>query len=145
MTNKQRLFVSSYLSNGLCAARAAVDAGYSKHTAYSQGERLLRNVEIRAAIDERLKEIESEKIASAKETLEFLTAVMRGEIIESIAAQVGTGKGYFHAELLEKPPSIKDRLTAAATLAKLLKVGENEESATDDLIIIELPPKNPKI
>ena len=119
MTAKQKLFVNSYLSNGFNATQAAISAGYSKRTASSQAERLLRNVEIKNAIDEKLKQIESDKIAKAQEILEFLTSVLRGEIVESIPAQIGTGKGFFHAELLDKPPSIKDRLKAAEILAKI--------------------------
>lgn len=144
MTTKQRIFITSYLANGFNATQAAISAGYSAKTAGSQGERLLKNVEIKNAVDARLKEIESEQVCKAEEILKFLSAVVRGEISDSVTVQVGS-KSDFHAEILEKPPSVKDRLTAAATLAKLLKVGENEESATDDLIIIELPAKNPKI
>jgi phage terminase small subunit len=47
---KQRLFVAEYLKD-LNATQAAIRAGYSAKTAASQGERLLRNVEIRRAID----------------------------------------------------------------------------------------------
>ena len=66
MTAKQKLFVNSYLSNGFNATQAAISAGYSKRTASSQAERLLRNVEIKNAIDEKLKQIESDKIAKAQ-------------------------------------------------------------------------------
>lgn len=54
LTNKQRVFVEQYL---ICwnASEAARLAGYSGKTAGSQGSRLLKNVEIRRAIDERLK------------------------------------------------------------------------------------------
>lgn len=50
MTPKQQSFVTEYLIDKN-ATQAAIRAGYSKHTAYSQGERLLRNAEIRSAID----------------------------------------------------------------------------------------------
>jgi phage terminase small subunit len=55
LTAKQELFVQEYLVD-LNATRAAIRAGYSAKTAASQGERLLRNVEIQAAIAERMKE-----------------------------------------------------------------------------------------
>ncbi len=144
MTDKQKLFVDSYLSCGYNATQAAISAGYSKATAYSQGERLLKNVEIRAAIDERLKKLESEQICKAEEILKFLSAVVRGEISDNVSVQVGTGKGYFHGENMNKPPSLKDRLTAAATLAKILKVGEEQEQ-DNELQIVILPAKNPRI
>ncbi|CAB5643893.1 MULTISPECIES: terminase small subunit [Pseudomonas] len=46
LTAKQQRFVDEYLID-LNATQAAIRAGYSKKTASSQGERLLRNVEVR--------------------------------------------------------------------------------------------------
>lgn len=51
MTPKQRLFASEYLVD-LNATQAAIRAGYSKRSAYSQGQRLLKNDEVSAAITE---------------------------------------------------------------------------------------------
>lgn len=52
MTEQQQLFKAEYLINGFNATQAAITAGYSEKTAYSQGARLLKNVEIRKAIQE---------------------------------------------------------------------------------------------
>ena len=49
MTPKQQRFVQEYLID-LNATQAATRAGYSKRTAGQQGERLLKNVEIAAAV-----------------------------------------------------------------------------------------------
>lgn len=49
LTPKQALFVREYLVD-LNATQAAIRAGYSKKTAASQAERLLRNVEIASAV-----------------------------------------------------------------------------------------------
>jgi phage terminase small subunit len=49
LTHKQRRFVDEYLYD-LNATQAATRAGYSKKTAYSQGQRLLKNVEVHTAI-----------------------------------------------------------------------------------------------
>lgn len=49
LTAKQERFVSEYLVD-LNATQAAVRAGYSAATAYSAGERLLRHVEVQAAV-----------------------------------------------------------------------------------------------
>jgi phage terminase small subunit len=51
MTPKQQRFVEEYLID-LNATQAAIRAGYSDDTAYSQGQRLLKNVEVAAAIAE---------------------------------------------------------------------------------------------
>lgn len=51
LTLKQSAFVREYLVD-LNATQAAIRAEYSPRTAYSQGQRLLKNVEIQAAISE---------------------------------------------------------------------------------------------
>lgn len=51
MTPKQQRFVEEYLKD-LNATQAAIRAGYSAKTASSQGERLLRNVDVSAALSE---------------------------------------------------------------------------------------------
>ena len=143
MTEKQQRFIDAYIQNGGNATQAALHAGFSERTAYSQGQRLLKNVEVRAAIDERLKELESERIAKDAEILEFLTSVLRGEVTEKVLVQVGTGKGFFHSEFKDKPPSIKERLTAATALAKIYLLSKPSEEIDD--VIIELPEKNTPI
>jgi phage terminase small subunit len=49
LTPKQLKFIDEYLID-MNATAAAERAGYSKKTAYSQGQRLLKNVEVAAAI-----------------------------------------------------------------------------------------------
>jgi phage terminase small subunit len=49
LTPRQRKFVNAYLLCGN-ATKAAIKAGYSKKTAYSIGQRLLKNVEVQKAI-----------------------------------------------------------------------------------------------
>lgn len=49
LTPKQSLFVQEYLLD-LNATQAAIRAGYSARTAYSQGQRLLKVVEVQAEI-----------------------------------------------------------------------------------------------
>ncbi len=118
LTEKQKRFVDFYIQTGN-ASEAARLAGYNPKSAGSIGQENLKKPEIKNAIDARLKQLESERVAKDKEILEFLTAVMRGEVIESIPTQIGTGNGVFHAELLKKPPNVKDRLKAAEILSKI--------------------------
>lgn len=49
MNHQQNLFLSDYIVTGNATA-SAIKAGYSKKTAYSQGQRLLKNVEIKKGI-----------------------------------------------------------------------------------------------
>ena len=51
LNDKQRLFVAEFLKD-LNATQAALRAGYSEKTAYSQGQRLLKHAEIAAALSE---------------------------------------------------------------------------------------------
>lgn len=51
MNHKRKAFASHYLLSGN-ATEAAIKAGYSGKTAYSQGQRLLKNVEIMNTINE---------------------------------------------------------------------------------------------
>ena len=50
LTWRQRLFVDHYLVH-VNATQAAIGAGYSRKTAYSHGQRLLKNVEVAEAIE----------------------------------------------------------------------------------------------
>lgn len=51
LKDKQKRFVEEYLID-LNATQAAIRAGYSEKTAYSQGQRLLKNVEVKKYIEE---------------------------------------------------------------------------------------------
>lgn len=77
LTKKQQLFILEYLKD-FNATRAAKDAGYSPHTAYSIGYELLRKPEIIAIIDEEMQR----RIMGANEVLTRLTDMGRGDIGE---------------------------------------------------------------
>ncbi len=109
MTPKQKKFCDEYIKSGN-AKQSAIKAGYSPKTAYSIGNENLNKPELKAYIEKRLKRLESEKIAGAREVLEYLSSVMRGEQTESVA----TAKGVFP----DVPVSAKDRINAAKELLK---------------------------
>ena len=117
-TEKQKRFVDYYIQSGN-ATESAKKAGYSKNTAYSIGQRLLKNVEVQTAINTRLEQLESERIAKDKEVLEYITAVMRGETTEEVVMNIGIGKGLTKAEKIVAKVSAKERLKAAEMLAKV--------------------------
>ena len=79
----------------------------------------MKNPKIQAAIQSRLAQLESERIAKDKEILEYITAVMRGETEEEVVVNVGTGKGFTRAEKIKAQVSAKERLKAAEMLAKV--------------------------
>lgn len=114
---KQKRFADEYL---ICsnATESAIKAGYSEKTAYSIGQRLLKKVEIKTYIDEHLKKLEDEKIAEAKEVMQYLTKVLRGEETEETIVVEGKGDGVSEARAIKKEVSPKDRLRAAELLGK---------------------------
>ena len=109
LTVKQQKFCDEYIKSGN-ATEAALKAGYRSRTAYSIGNENLKKPELKKYIEEKINEIESAKLATAQETLEYLTSVMRGEQTETVV----TAKGlYKNVEV-----SAKDRITAAKELLK---------------------------
>lgn len=117
LTLKQKFFADSYLELGN-AYQAARKAGYSE--AYSKGSvvKLLENVSVRAYIDKRLEKLESEKIASAAEVMQYLTSVLRGDEKEETVVVESIGDGMSEARLVNKTVTPKDKLKAAELLAK---------------------------
>lgn len=70
----RQAFVEAFCGN---ATEAALKAGYSPRSAYSQGQRLLKNDEVKAAIAERNAPASSARIATREERQAFWTSVMR--------------------------------------------------------------------
>lgn len=120
MTDKQRKFADEYLID--CNATRAYKAAYphikSDNVAKSAGNRLLTFVDIKTYIDERLEEISSEKIADAKEVMEYLTSVLRGNTKAEIVVVEGCGDGMSEARRMTKAPDETQRLKAAELLGK---------------------------
>lgn len=112
LTAKQRKFCDEYIKSGN-ATKAYFKAGYqikSNEAARANASRMLTKANIKEYIETRLKQLESKKLAGAREVLEYLTSVMRGEQTESVA----TAKGIYD----NVPVSAKDRISAAKELLK---------------------------
>ena len=99
LTPKQKAFADYYIETGN-ASESARRAGYK--CAEQQGKENLQKPTIIAYIAERTKPKEDNRIASGDEVMEFLTAVMRGEVKDAF----------------DLPPSLADRKDAAKELAK---------------------------
>lgn len=113
MNKRQRRFADEYLID--CnATQAAIRAGYSEKTAYSQGQRLLKKVEVQTYIEEQLEKIHNEKIADATEVMMYLTSVMRGEQTEQTLRFLGEG----YQEIADIDITARERLKAAELIGK---------------------------
>lgn len=116
MTRNQRVFCDEYLKdlNGTRAYKVAYKNVTKDETAAANASRLLRNAKVKKYIDKKLDEMSSARIADAKEVLEFLTSVMRGEEQEQTLSLAGNGS----QELIPKETDVKDRIKAAELIGK---------------------------
>ena len=79
MNERQKQFCK-YYAISMNATSAAIKAGYSERTAYSQGARLLKNVEIQKAIKEEIEALNSDlDLPDKAELKRFWASVMRDD------------------------------------------------------------------
>ena len=117
LTERQRRFVEAFIETGN-GAEAARRAGYSPKIANRTAVENLSKPVIQKAIEERMKEIEALKTATAEEVIQFLSASMRGEVKEEVIITEGTGIGMSKPRKLTKQISARDRIKAAELLLK---------------------------
>lgn len=113
---KQKAFADYYIETGN-AYQSAIKAGYSKNYAKGNVIKLLENESVKSYIQEKMKEIESERIAKAEEVLAFLSSSLRGEVLEEVVS-TETIDGMIKPVILKKQLSAKDRIKAAELLGK---------------------------
>lgn len=78
MTEKQRRFAEAYARDPNATA-AAVAAGYSIRSAYSTGQRLLKNAKVREYLRTLLEPERESSIASAEDVRRFWTQIMNDD------------------------------------------------------------------
>lgn len=112
LTEKQKRFADEYIKLGN-ATQAAIKAGYSKKYANTNVSKLLQNTTIKSYLAERMKSIDSERIMSAKEAVELLTGIGRGEVKETVVVASPMG-----VEKVEKEADLKTRISAIKEILK---------------------------
>ncbi|NFC87501.1 terminase small subunit [Clostridium botulinum] len=117
LTPKQKAFADYYIQTGN-ATEAAIKAGYSKKTARFIGNENLTKPYIKNYIDERMKQLEDERIAKANEVLQYLTRVIRGQETEEVVVTENIGDFMSEAKTIKKEIGAKDRIKAAELLGK---------------------------
>lgn len=118
LNERQKKFADYVIKLGRSRAKEAAEiAGYSKKTAGVQANQLLKNLKIKAYIEERIKtaaepreraEAERKLVADGDEVLRFLSATMRGEVKDQFGLDA----------------QLKDRLAAAKELQRIIDVGK---------------------
>lgn len=112
LTLKQQKFADAYIECGN-ATKSAIDAGYSKKTAAVIGNENLIKPYIKSYVDEKLAQIESDKIMGAKEAIERLSAIARGKIKETVITSTPDG-----VSIDEKPADFRTQIAAMREILK---------------------------
>ncbi|KIQ60188.1 terminase small subunit [Pseudomonas fluorescens] len=81
LTGKRARFVDEYLID-LNATQAALRAGYSEKTAYSQGQRLLKDVEVQAQLQKRMQDRQQRTEINADYVLKRLVEIDQLDVVD---------------------------------------------------------------
>lgn len=112
LTAKQKRFADAYIKSGN-ATQSAIEAGYSKKTARVIGQENLLKPALKNYIDERMEQLDSERVMDAKEAMQLLTSIARGEITETVVLSTPDG-----LEETEKEADFKTRIVAVKEILK---------------------------
>lgn len=136
MTEKQKKFADEYIIslNATQAYKKAYPNVKKDDAARANGSRLLANANVRAYIDERLEQLKSERVADQQEVLEFLTAVMRGEITEPLLVLDGDG----YQKVMDAKPNVSTRKSAAVDLGKRYGLFVDKQEVTQRTVEIKV-------
>ena len=136
MTEKQKIFADEYIIelNATKAYKKAYPNVKKDKVAQVNGSRLLSNAMIKAYIDERLEKLKSERVADQQEVLEFLTAVMRGEVTEPLLVLDGDG----YQKVMDAKPNVSTRKSAAVDLGKRYGLFVDRQEITQKTIDIKV-------
>lgn len=120
LTEKQKAFCDYYIEslNATESYKKAYKSCKHDNTAKSAGSRMLTNVNVKSYIDERMKQIASNRIAKAEEVLEYLTRVIRDEETEQVILTKNAGDFVTEVEVVDKKLDAKDKIKASELLAK---------------------------
>lgn len=127
LSKKEEKFVIEYVRTGN-ATQSAINAGYSERSARQTACRMLTKDYILIAIDELVKEMNSEKIADAEEVMMLLTEIARGETVEQNAFIDKNG----NPVIVETKVKEKERIKALELLGKRYKLYVDKVEANVD-------------
>ncbi len=110
LNKKQQLFVLAYIKTQN-ATESAKQAGYSEKTSYSIGQRLLKRVEIKKAIDSVIEPIIEKELVSVEEIIKELKDIGMAEWREFVKVRMDKHGNEMDAEL-----PLKDKIKALQLL-----------------------------
>ena len=138
LTEKQKAFCDYYIEtlNATESYKRAYPNVTKQRTAESAGNRLLSNVEVKNYIDNKLKEMQSNRIAKAEEVLEYLTKVIRNEEKEEVVVTVNVGDFQTEVRKVKKELSAKDKIKAAELLGKRYRLFTEKIEADVNQVVV---------
>lgn len=130
LTERQKRAADFFIELGN-KSQALLKAGYSK-----KSSSIFENPAVKEYVEERLKLLDEERIASAREVMTYLTAVMRGEEKEQVVVIEGEGDGVSSARNIEKSIPAKDRIKAAELLGKRFGIYTDKIKMGGDISVV---------
>ena len=135
LSERNKRFCDEYLID-LNVTQAAIRAGYTPKYANKRAYDLLNKLEIKEYLDQQLKKIEDEKIADAKEVMQYLTSIMRNELTEEVVVVEGEGEGCSSAVIVKKDISARDRNKAAELLGKRYRLFTDKMEVIGEIPVV---------
>lgn len=135
MIKRMKDFADFYLETGNIY-QSAIKAGYSENYAKTNASKLLEKDSVKTYIDTKLAEIQSQRIATVTEVMEYLTKGMRQELEEEVVVVEGCGDGCSDARIIKKKIGIKDSNKCAEMLAKRFGILSDKFSVEGSIPIV---------
>lgn len=155
MTNGQQRFADEYLID-LNATQAAIRAGFSKKSAYSQGARLLKNDKVARYIDQKRAEISEKCGITAERVLEEYAKIAFSNMKDYVSSgntplevtnmdddiaaaiqEVGTEEKEFNGTITtQRKLKLYSKLDALEKLGRHLGIFERDNSQKKDVIMV---------
>lgn len=112
MLKRMKDFADFYLETGNIY-ESAIKAGYSENYAKTNATKLLEKDSVKIYISEQLEKIQSQRIATVTEVMEYLTKGLRQELEEEVVVATDAG-----VQIVNKKIGIRDSNKCAEMLAK---------------------------
>ena len=135
MIKRMKDFADFYLETGNIY-QSAIKAGYSENYAKTNASKLLEKDSVKTYIEEKLAEIQSQRIATVTEVMEYLTKGLRQELEEEVVVVEGCGEGCSDARIIKKKIGIKDSNKCAEMLAKRFGILSDKLSVTGTVPVV---------
>lgn len=134
-TDKQIHFMKEYVVHHN-ATRAATSAGYSKKTAYSQGQRLLKNVEVAAMIEKVSKAIAAKQEVRAEDVIRETRNIAFANMLDYMAID-DNGNPFFDLSRINRDTGSVIRTMKTKKTVRFGKDGQRTEETQTEITLYD--------